>query len=129
MALTIMGGLFVATFLTVLFLPALYATWFRRHLNEGKPPKSKGALAPDCRTHDLARGGRGMSVATEASGQNAREMRAANQESSETAERLFREIGFQKTTVADIARELAHVSGQRLSLLRLQSGDPRGGRP
>ncbi|WP_036285887.1 efflux RND transporter permease subunit [Methylocystis sp. ATCC 49242] len=35
MALTIMGGLFVATFLTVLFLPALYATWFRRHLNEG----------------------------------------------------------------------------------------------
>jgi multidrug efflux pump len=37
MALTIMGGLFVATFLTVLFLPALYATWFRRHLNEGMP--------------------------------------------------------------------------------------------
>ncbi len=35
MALTIMGGLFVATFLTVLFLPALYATWFRKHLNEG----------------------------------------------------------------------------------------------
>ena len=35
MALTIMGGLFVATFLTVLFLPALYATWFRRHLGEG----------------------------------------------------------------------------------------------
>ncbi len=35
MALTIMGGLFVATFLTVLFLPALYATWFRRHLHEG----------------------------------------------------------------------------------------------
>jgi multidrug efflux pump subunit AcrB len=35
MALTIMGGLFVATFLTALFLPALYATWFRRHLGEG----------------------------------------------------------------------------------------------
>jgi multidrug efflux pump len=35
MAITIMGGLFVATFLTVLFLPALYATWFRRHLGEG----------------------------------------------------------------------------------------------
>jgi multidrug efflux pump len=35
MALTIMGGLFVATFLTVLFLPALYATWFRRHLSQG----------------------------------------------------------------------------------------------
>jgi multidrug efflux pump len=33
MALTIMGGLFVATFLTVLFLPALYALWFRRSLD------------------------------------------------------------------------------------------------
>jgi len=33
MALTIMGGLFVATFLTVLFLPALYALWFRRSLH------------------------------------------------------------------------------------------------
>ena len=35
MALTIMGGLFVATFLTVLFLPALYALWFRRSLDKG----------------------------------------------------------------------------------------------
>lgn len=42
MALTIMGGLFVATFLTVLFLPALYATWFRRHLGEGLA-QAKGA--------------------------------------------------------------------------------------
>ena len=32
MAFTIMGGLFVATFLTLLFLPALYALWFRRSL-------------------------------------------------------------------------------------------------
>ena len=44
MALTIMGGLFVATFLTVLFLPALYALWFRRRLAEGlaetPPPAS-----------------------------------------------------------------------------------------
>ncbi|WP_145963866.1 efflux RND transporter permease subunit, partial [Bradyrhizobium algeriense] len=31
---TIMGGLFVATFLTLLFLPALYALWFRKHLDE-----------------------------------------------------------------------------------------------
>ncbi len=32
-----------------------------------------------------------------------------------TAERLFREIGFQKTTVADIARELrmSHANGYR----------------
>ena len=29
MAITIMGGLFVATFLTLLFLPALYAVWYR----------------------------------------------------------------------------------------------------
>ena len=34
MAVTIMGGLFVATFLTLLFLPALYALWFRNHLEE-----------------------------------------------------------------------------------------------
>ena len=33
MAFTIMGGLFVATFLTLLFLPALYAFWFRRTLD------------------------------------------------------------------------------------------------
>jgi multidrug efflux pump len=32
MAYTIMGGLFAATFLTLLFLPALYAFWFRRRL-------------------------------------------------------------------------------------------------
>jgi len=32
MAVVIMGGLFVATFLTLLFLPALYALWFRRSL-------------------------------------------------------------------------------------------------
>jgi multidrug efflux pump len=34
MAITIMGGLFVATFLTLLFLPALYALWFRKSLDE-----------------------------------------------------------------------------------------------
>jgi multidrug efflux pump len=28
MAVVIMGGLLVATVLTLLFLPALYATWF-----------------------------------------------------------------------------------------------------
>ena len=39
MAITIMGGLFVATFLTLLFLPALYALWFRRSLDgQGAPP-------------------------------------------------------------------------------------------
>jgi multidrug efflux pump subunit AcrB len=34
MAITIMGGLFVATFLTLLFLPSLYALWYRRSLGD-----------------------------------------------------------------------------------------------
>jgi multidrug efflux pump len=34
MAITIMGGLFVATFLTLLFLPSLYALWHRKRMNE-----------------------------------------------------------------------------------------------
>jgi len=34
MAITIMGGLFVATFLTLLFLPSLYALWYRKRLEE-----------------------------------------------------------------------------------------------
>jgi len=29
-----MGGLFVATFLTLLFLPSLYALWYRKRLDE-----------------------------------------------------------------------------------------------
>jgi multidrug efflux pump len=42
MAVTIMGGLFVATFMTLLFLPALYAVWFRRQINrEIKAEKAK----------------------------------------------------------------------------------------
>jgi len=45
MALTIMGGLFVATFLTVLFLPALYAMWFRRQLHQGLADPARGAEA------------------------------------------------------------------------------------
>ncbi len=39
MAVTIMGGLFVATFLTLLFLPGLYALWFRKSL--GDKPEAK----------------------------------------------------------------------------------------
>ncbi len=34
MAVVIMGGLFAATFLTLLFLPALYAFWFRRRIRK-----------------------------------------------------------------------------------------------
>lgn len=37
MAITIMGGLFVATFLTLLYLPGLYALWFRKSLDEQGP--------------------------------------------------------------------------------------------
>jgi multidrug efflux pump subunit AcrB len=48
MATTIMGGLFVATFLTLLFLPALYALWFRKSLDvRGAAPKpAEAELAP-----------------------------------------------------------------------------------
>jgi multidrug efflux pump subunit AcrB len=42
MAVVIMGGLFVATFLTLLFLPALYALWYRRSLEQRVP----GAVMP-----------------------------------------------------------------------------------
>ncbi len=38
MAIVIMGGLFVATFLTLLFLPALYAVWFRKSLDQVPAP-------------------------------------------------------------------------------------------
>ncbi|HEV2558556.1 MAG TPA: efflux RND transporter permease subunit [Microvirga sp.] len=49
MAYTIMGGLFVATFLTLLFLPALYALWFRKSLDrveEREPGAGPDALVP-----------------------------------------------------------------------------------
>jgi multidrug efflux pump len=38
MAVAIMGGLFVATLLTLLFLPALYAAWFRIHAETPSHP-------------------------------------------------------------------------------------------
>jgi len=37
MAITIMGGLFVATVLTLLVVPALYALWFRVRKDEAVP--------------------------------------------------------------------------------------------
>ncbi len=52
MAVTIMGGLFVATFLTLLFLPALYALWFRKRLDErggAEPAQARDEPAPDGR--------------------------------------------------------------------------------
>jgi multidrug efflux pump subunit AcrB len=45
MAITIMGGLFVATFLTLLYLPGLYALWFRKSLEERGPGESTGTAS------------------------------------------------------------------------------------
>ena len=49
MAFVIMGGLFVATFLTLLFLPALYAIWFRNSLDTRVPgvamPQTSAVMA------------------------------------------------------------------------------------
>jgi multidrug efflux pump len=47
MAITIMGGLFVATVLTLLVVPALYAMWFRVKIDE-----PAGALQPEPHDHD-----------------------------------------------------------------------------
>src|SRR6478672_11580185 len=47
MAVTIMGGLFVATFLTLLFLPSLYALWYRKRLVERGDEVGKVAPATE----------------------------------------------------------------------------------
>jgi multidrug efflux pump len=44
MAISIMGGLIVATVLTLFFLPALYAAWFRVRRRE--PQEHSGTIAP-----------------------------------------------------------------------------------
>jgi multidrug efflux pump len=50
MAVAIMGGLIVATALTVLFLPALYAAWFRvRRPVRAAAPRTATAPAPKSR--------------------------------------------------------------------------------
>ena len=46
MAITIMGGLFVATFLTLLFLPGLYALWFRKSLDRPAAAEPEAAEQP-----------------------------------------------------------------------------------
>jgi len=40
-----MGGLFVATFLTLLYLPGLYALWFRKSLDEAGAARQAEAAA------------------------------------------------------------------------------------
>ncbi|MGB3042632.1 MAG: efflux RND transporter permease subunit [Xanthobacteraceae bacterium] len=54
MAITIMGGLFVATFLTLLYLPGLYALWFRKSLDEKGPGETGVAAAPQHEEAQLA---------------------------------------------------------------------------
>jgi multidrug efflux pump len=54
MAITIMGGLFVATFLTLLYLPGLYALWFRKSLGESGKTQAQAepaVLAPQHQGH------------------------------------------------------------------------------
>jgi hypothetical protein len=46
MAITIMGGLFVATILTLLVVPALYALWFGVHDTEPATSELSEELAP-----------------------------------------------------------------------------------
>ncbi len=46
MAITIMGGLFVATILTLLVVPALYALWFRVRKDEASASPVEGRAAP-----------------------------------------------------------------------------------
>ncbi len=46
MAVAIMGGLIVATVLTLLFLPALYAAWFRVRRDEPRVAAAVGAAQP-----------------------------------------------------------------------------------
>jgi multidrug efflux pump len=45
MAVAIMGGLFVATALTLLFLPALYAAWFRVRRSTAASPVHGATVA------------------------------------------------------------------------------------
>jgi len=54
MAVAIMGGLVVATALTVLFLPALYAAWFRVKPVVPAPAPAKRAEAPRARAPEAA---------------------------------------------------------------------------
>jgi multidrug efflux pump len=53
MAITIMGGLFVATFLTLLFLPSLYALWYRRSLEQHGGASDDASTASDDANHPV----------------------------------------------------------------------------
>lgn len=62
MAITIMGGLFVATFLTLLYLPGLYALWFRKSLDERGPGEDVDHHAPQ---HHGSKPGLSLAAAAE----------------------------------------------------------------
>jgi multidrug efflux pump subunit AcrB len=63
MAITIMGGLFVATFLTLLYLPGLYALWFRKSLDERGSGEDMDHHAPQ--HHDDPKGAFPLAAAAE----------------------------------------------------------------
>jgi multidrug efflux pump len=46
-----MGGLFVATFLTLLYLPGLYALWFRKSLEQAGKQEQAGEHGVDAPQH------------------------------------------------------------------------------
>jgi multidrug efflux pump len=46
MAIAIMGGLIVATFVTIFFVPALYAAWFKVERAGAPDPSAAPALVP-----------------------------------------------------------------------------------
>src|SRR5262249_25268730 len=109
MAITIMGGLFVATFLTLLYLPGLYALWFRKSLDEtgaseviDLAPQHYGPVRPAFPLAEAAKKLKmsEMTLISETAEPDTRERILA------VAERFFRQIGYKKTTVADIAKEL-----------------------
>jgi AcrR family transcriptional regulator len=104
MAYTIMGGLFVATFLTILFLPALYAS------GSGGASTSAGRVRPRLtrrtgwRSRALPSRYRSRIRRDERRTRPADRTRAAGSLRRPSA--CFRTIGYHKTTVADIAKEL-----------------------
>jgi AcrR family transcriptional regulator len=134
MAYTIMGGLFVATFLTLLFLPlstpsgsarastreprrptASASRHGARNADRSPWRRSEGGrelragLSVDPTRHHLDNGPRPrdhIPVMSSSIALAARPETDTRQRIEATAERLFREIGYQKTTVADIAKAL-----------------------
>jgi multidrug efflux pump len=57
MAVAIMGGLIVATLLTLLFLPALYAAWFRVGVPASRQPAPASAAPVPHRPEPIFEGG------------------------------------------------------------------------